>query len=575
MRVLLSVVVLLIMLSALTAVADVPSVMSYQGVLTDGGGSPVADGSYSVLFSIYDVASGGSAIWSETQSVSTTDGAFAIMLGSVNPLDPLYFAGADRFLGVKVGSDPEISPRTEFGSVPFAFSGTWRRAGYFMHPVDPFATVLIGADTIGWGPAQLEVTRTSNSTAFIPGVHSYVKNSGNGGGIAGDFEVEGKIGSVDTSFALRGTADITLFGGGSGVGVAGTATTSLGGHMTAGQFDAYNFGSTSGRATALGLSSTSTGSNWTFGLDGDFSSESGPCYGMDLTATSTNHGCTGMRWDVSGVFGTTGLDMTVSSSAATSTYGVRGEVTSQTGNLSGLRMQTDNQGSGDAIAVEAQAWNSGSGGVTGVWAYAEGNSTSSVYGLRAQDIRNSGSGATYGVYGSVNSTGSGTHYGVFGFENAGGSGAAVYASGDMIASGAKPAVVRTSQGENLMYATEATEIWFEDIGRGQLQNGSAHIELDPLYLETVVIDDDHPMEVFIQLRGDCNGTYVSVGTTGFDVVELQSGSSDASFTYRVMAKRKGYENERMRPTTVGWMDKQLYPERAAEIEAALSRPADR
>jgi len=46
------------------------------------------------------------------------------------------------------------------------------------------------------------------------------------------------------------------------------------------------------------------------------------------------------------------------------------------------------------------------------------------------------------------------------------------------------------------------------------------------------------MKVFIQLTDDCNGVYVKVGSTGFDVYELQGGRSNAAFTYRVVAYRK-------------------------------------
>jgi hypothetical protein len=75
--------------------------------------------------------------------------------------------------------------------------------------------------------------------------------------------------------------------------------------------------------------------------------------------------------------------------------------------------------------------------------------------------------------------------------------------------------------------------------------GTARIEMDPLFLETVTISDQHPMKVFIQLNDDCNGVYVKRLTTGFQVIELGSATSSAHFTYRVMAKRKGYENARL------------------------------
>ncbi|HYA12172.1 MAG TPA: hypothetical protein VEF37_04245, partial [Thermodesulfovibrionales bacterium] len=37
----------------------VPQLVNYQGALTDASGTPVPDGQYSVVFNIYDVATGG------------------------------------------------------------------------------------------------------------------------------------------------------------------------------------------------------------------------------------------------------------------------------------------------------------------------------------------------------------------------------------------------------------------------------------------------------------------------------------------------------------------------------------
>ena len=58
-------VLLLLTILPLTAYAEVPQRMSYQGYLTDPAGNPVADGSYIMIFAIYDVAVGGTELWSE------------------------------------------------------------------------------------------------------------------------------------------------------------------------------------------------------------------------------------------------------------------------------------------------------------------------------------------------------------------------------------------------------------------------------------------------------------------------------------------------------------------------------
>src|SRR4030067_1170121 len=54
----------------------VPSLINFQGILTDTLGNPVADGNYSVTFRIYDAASGGNILWQEDQVVSTIKGIF-------------------------------------------------------------------------------------------------------------------------------------------------------------------------------------------------------------------------------------------------------------------------------------------------------------------------------------------------------------------------------------------------------------------------------------------------------------------------------------------------------------------
>ena len=53
-------------LTVCTVWAQVPDRMSYQGVLTDASGVPVADGSHSLAFALYAVSSGGAALWTET-----------------------------------------------------------------------------------------------------------------------------------------------------------------------------------------------------------------------------------------------------------------------------------------------------------------------------------------------------------------------------------------------------------------------------------------------------------------------------------------------------------------------------
>ena len=99
--------------------ADVAEIMSYQGVLRDGSGSPVPDGSYGVTFRIYDVETGGTALWTEVQTLTATGGIINAHLGSVTTLSTLDFE-VPYWLGISVEGGAELVPRTAFTTVPYA-----------------------------------------------------------------------------------------------------------------------------------------------------------------------------------------------------------------------------------------------------------------------------------------------------------------------------------------------------------------------------------------------------------------------------------------------------------------------
>ena len=73
----------------------------------------------------------------------------------------------------------------------------------------------------------------------------------------------------------------------------------------------------------------------------------------------------------------------------------------------------------------------------------------------------------------------------------------------------------------VMFCPEAPEVLFEDYGIGQLVNGTTHIELDKIVVKSLKIDNKHPLKVFIQLEGECNGVYVTdKSENGFTVKEF-------------------------------------------------------
>ncbi len=103
------------------ALSSVPNLVNFQGILTEPGGLPVVDGAQSVTFRIYDAASGGAALWTETQSLTTAGGLFHTLLGSVTAFPAGVFNGTPRYLEVQVNADPPMTPRQQIVSVPYAF----------------------------------------------------------------------------------------------------------------------------------------------------------------------------------------------------------------------------------------------------------------------------------------------------------------------------------------------------------------------------------------------------------------------------------------------------------------------
>jgi hypothetical protein len=96
--------------------------IGYQGRLLKPDGDPMNQ-TLSIRFAIYAQPVGGTALWSETQSVTPNlHGYYAVFLGSSTafPTNPPLFDGSDRYLGVTVGTDGELVPRQKIASVPYA-----------------------------------------------------------------------------------------------------------------------------------------------------------------------------------------------------------------------------------------------------------------------------------------------------------------------------------------------------------------------------------------------------------------------------------------------------------------------
>jgi hypothetical protein len=241
-----------------------------------------------------------------------------------------------------------------------------------------------------------------------------------------------------------------------------------------------------------------------------------------------------------GVWGSTGSDegtavygWAYETSGATT--GVRGEVASP-GPLAVGVYGESTAGSGESYGVYAVSASTAGDAVVGFGTATSGDNTG-VYGRTYSSDGNALHGyasATTGLcVGVVGETYSDDGYGVFyigGINGVGKMRSLLPAAGDHVALG--------------IHATAGD--WVEHFGEATLSDGRADVQLDPLFLETVTIDEEHPMKVFVQLHDETSrGVAVKKSRTAFSVIELNGGRSNGTFDYRVVARRKGYEDARL------------------------------
>ncbi|MDD5065811.1 MAG: hypothetical protein PHF84_02065 [bacterium] len=141
--------IVLVFLLAGSLNARAPQMINYQGKLIQGG-VPFS-GNQSVIFRIYPVSSGGSALWSsDVQTVHMTNGIFntwvgqTTSLGSPIPFSNIIWASNEKYLEVQVDSDV-LQPRERLTSVPYAlYADNGVPAGTIMLWSGSIATIPTG-----------------------------------------------------------------------------------------------------------------------------------------------------------------------------------------------------------------------------------------------------------------------------------------------------------------------------------------------------------------------------------------------------------------------------------------------
>ncbi len=167
--------------------AQIPRLISYQGVLTDQQGAFIPDGTHSLTLKIYDVLAGGSAIYTETQNISISKGLFNINIGAINPIPFTINFDKAYFLGVSVDFGAEMAPRTILTAVPYSLRA--ERANV-AETLAPGASGVV--TSINSAQGNINIVGSGGTTVNQSGNTITISSSGGGGqGIQGIQNTDG------------------------------------------------------------------------------------------------------------------------------------------------------------------------------------------------------------------------------------------------------------------------------------------------------------------------------------------------------------------------------------------------
>jgi hypothetical protein len=174
-------------------------------------------------------------LWDETHNdVLVDNGLFNVILGSLESIPSSVFEGEERYLGIKVGADPELTPRIMLTSVGYAYmaetavtDGDWTISGNNLH------SSVSGNVGIGAVPPteKLDVAGTVKMTGFeMPTGSSsgYVLTSdGSGAGTwqaaAGEVGGSGTAGYVPKFTSSTVIGNSAIYQSGTDIGIGTTS----------------------------------------------------------------------------------------------------------------------------------------------------------------------------------------------------------------------------------------------------------------------------------------------------------------------------------------------------------------
>lgn len=239
-------------LSPVSATAGINRTVNFQGkIVNKTDGTNITSQSYSFTFKFYDSASGGTqlpsgAAWSETQSLTVTDGIFRAILGSVTPIpSTLNFNDDSIYLDVTFNGEV-FGSRVRMTAVPYAFNAekvggltVTNTTGTLTIPNAKTISFADAFTTSGANPLTLTTTGTTNVTLPTSGLLFSDTNN-----------VNFLDASTGTAYAINGSD--------------ATSGTNAGGNLTVRAGNASSSGTGGDLILAGGTTSGGTAGNITF-----------------------------------------------------------------------------------------------------------------------------------------------------------------------------------------------------------------------------------------------------------------------------------------------------------------------
>lgn len=203
----------------------VPSLINFQGTLTDDAGQPLDSGTYTIEFRIWNKPIAGDdgeqLIWGHAYDVAVINGRFNIILGqdsgtsiegaAVNSIG-YAFTEAERYLGVtpthfedvEIESASELAPRQRILSTAYALHAHTALNGLPVGTVITFAGPVDVDQPLGFIPCD---GRTLNKDDY-PALYDAIGTTWGAGESEGEGEGEGEVSITFKVPDLRGKATI-------------------------------------------------------------------------------------------------------------------------------------------------------------------------------------------------------------------------------------------------------------------------------------------------------------------------------------------------------------------------------